>query len=188
MLAPMREPDDDRELMLRYAGGDATAFEQLYGRHKGGLFRYFARQTGNDASADELFQETWMKVIGARHRYQPTAKFSTWLYQVAHNCFIDHCRRQGRNAIAASSDDESELHSPQPGPEAQASSAQVQRRFLRAMKLLPDEQREAFLLKEEGGFTLEEIGTITGVGRETVKSRLRYAVNKLRATLEKTDD
>lgn len=181
----MREPVDDRELMRRYVGGDARAFEQLYARHKGGLFRYFARQTANPATADELFQETWMKVIAARNRYQPTAKFSTWLYQVAHNCFIDYLRKQGRNALALTAEANTELLLSASGsPEQLAQQQQSQARFVKVLATLPDDQREAFLLKEEGGFTLEEIGEITGVGRETVKSRLRYAVKKLRAVLE----
>lgn len=189
MLSPMREPDDDRELMLRYAKGDALAFEQLYNRHKGPLFRYLARHTGNGANAEEVFQETWIKVIRARERYRPVAKFSTWLYQIAHNCFIDYVRRQGRNALEAAGTTEPDaLDAPNPGPGRAAELSETAAKIAAALAALPGEQREAFLLREEGGFSLQEIGSITGVGRETVKSRLRYALARLRAALEDADD
>ena len=189
MLSPMREPDDDRDLMLRYASGDAGAFDQLYHRHKGPLYRYLVRHTGNGANAEEVFQETWTKVIRARERYRPTAKFSTWLYRIARNCFIDYIRRQGRNALdAAGATEPDTLDSANPGPGRAAELSETAARIAGALAALPGEQREAFLLREEGGFSLEEIGSITGVGRETVKSRLRYALAKLRAALEDADD
>lgn len=189
MLSPMRAPDDDRDLMLRYAKGDAGAFEQLYSRHKGPLYRYLMRHTGNAANAEEVFQETWMKLIRARERYRPMAKFSTWLYQIAHNCFIDYIRRQGRNALeAAGATEPDALDSPDLSPGRAAELSETSAKIAAALTALPGEQREAFLLREEGGFSLEEIGSITGVGRETVKSRLRYALAKLRAALEGADD
>ena len=81
-------PDDDGELMLRYARGDMHAFETLYRRHRSALYRYLVRQTHNTETANDLFQEVWSKVIASRARYEPRAKFSTFLYRVAHNCFI----------------------------------------------------------------------------------------------------
>ena len=80
---------DDAELMLRYRAGDVSAFETVYRRHKDGLYRYFLRHTNNAAAADDLYQEAWTKIIAARHRYQASAKFTTYLYRVANNCFID---------------------------------------------------------------------------------------------------
>lgn len=130
-----------------------------------------------------------MKVIRARDRYQPVAKFSTWLYQIARNCFIDYVRRQGRSAVAlAGATDPETLDAPNPGPRRAAESSQTAARIAAALAALPAEQREAFLLREEGGFSLPEIGSITGVGRETVKSRLRYALGRLRVALEDADD
>ena len=89
---PMADVDDG-ELMVRYAGGDMQAFETLYRRHRSALYRYLARHTRDPEVANDLFQEVWSKVIASRARYEPRAKFSTFLYRVAHNCFIDHYRR-----------------------------------------------------------------------------------------------
>ena len=99
---------DDGELMLRYASGDLRAFEALYGRHRSALYRYLARHTRDPEVANDIFQEVWSRVISSRSRYEPRAKFSTFLYRIAHNCFIDHCRRasarvSGRSARGAGS-------------------------------------------------------------------------------------
>ncbi len=185
MLPLMSAERNDQALMLSYRDGDASAFEELYGRHKGGLYRYLLRQCGNPANAEEIFQEVWIKVIRSRDRYEPLAKFSTWLYQIARNCFIDFVRRQGRNALNASSRTEpDELHSTTDDPENAAALSQAGQQLANGIAALPPEQREAFLLRVEGGFGLAEIAEITAAGHETVKSRLRYAMRKLRETLE----
>lgn len=188
MLTRMHEIDD-QDLMLRYGRGDADAFEQLYRRHNGALYRYLARHCAHRANAEEIFQEVWMKVIAARRRYRPTAKFTTWLYRIARNACIDHFRRQGRAAdqLAVAVDPE-QLDSARPGPERAAAISQASQRLAAALEQLPSEQREAFLLREEGGLSLPEIAAVTGAGRETVKSRLRYALRKLRAALEEQAD
>jgi RNA polymerase sigma-70 factor (ECF subfamily) len=90
----MTPADPDIRLMLRYRDGDAAAFDALYNRHKDGLYRYLLGLCLDTATAEDLFQEAWGKVIAARHRYRPTARFSTYLYRVAHNCFVDHYRRR----------------------------------------------------------------------------------------------
>lgn len=185
MLPPMPAEPNDRTLMLRYRDGDTLAFEQLYGRHKGPLYRYLLRQCGHAASAEEIFQEVWIKVIRGAERYEPLAKFSTWLYQIARNCFIDHVRRQGRSAVdAAAAVEPDGLQAAGGNPEAAVALTQSGQRLSLAIAALPADQRDAFLLREEGGFGLAEIANITGTGRETVKSRLRYAVRKLREALE----
>jgi RNA polymerase sigma factor (sigma-70 family) len=91
-VLPMTD-DSDEALMLAYARGNAASFDALYLRHKGGLFRYLLRHTRNRALADDLFQEVWGKLIDTRARYEVRAKFQTFLYTIAHHCFIDHCRR-----------------------------------------------------------------------------------------------
>ena len=185
MLPLMPAETNDQDLMLRYRNGDAAAFEELYGRHKGPLYRYLLRQTGHAANAEEIFQEVWIKVIRSRQRYKPLAKFSTWMYQIAHNCFIDHVRRQGRNALEARAGMEpDELMTDYGNPESAAALSQSGQELTQAIATLPVEQREAFLLRMEGGFGLKEIASITGTGRETVKSRLRYAMRRLREALE----
>jgi RNA polymerase sigma-70 factor (ECF subfamily) len=180
---------DDAALMRAYAAGDLRAFERLYARHRGPLYRYLVRQSGDRTLADDLFQETWSRVIGARARYEPRAKFQTWLFTLAYNCFIDHCRRtRARPAGASTTPDGADLAdtlpaSPHDGPEQHASDAQLRERLRVALDALPAEQRDAFLLYEQAGLGVEEIAQATGVGMETAKSRLRYAVAKLRAAL-----
>ena len=175
--------------MLRYAAGDAAAFDTLYARHKGGVYRYLLRQCRDAGIAEQLFQDVWMNLIRVRATYQPSAKFTTWLYTLAHNRLIDHHRASGRVTLV-STDDESraEVVSALPAnrryePESRASNRELGARLKDAVAALPAAQRDAFLLQQEGGLTLEEIAALTGVGAETVKSRLRYATAKLRAEL-----
>jgi RNA polymerase sigma-70 factor (ECF subfamily) len=176
--------EDDGELMLRYARGDLRAFEVLYQRNRGGLYRYLSRHTRNPESASDLFQEVWSKVIASRDRYEPRAKFQTFLYRIAHNCFVDYCRRatvRGEVSGVGLEDWESALPAPDSEqPDARAEQAQAAVRYKAALAQLPPEQRDVFLLYEESGLSLEEIAVITAVGPETAKSRLRYAVAKLR--------
>ena len=177
--------DDDGELMLRYARGDLRAFETLYRRHRSALYRYLARHTRNTETANDLFQEVWSKVIVSRERYEPRAQFRTFLYRIAHNCFIDYCRRSSiRNESGGTEDGwESALPgSEQDRPDTRAEQAQITARYRAALSALPAEQRDVFLLYESG-LSLDEIATISAVGMETAKSRLRYAVAKLRANL-----
>ncbi len=180
---PMREECTDEELMLAYGRGDAHAFEALYTRHRGTLYRFLLRHCRERASADELFQETWSRVIVARERYRPEAKFTTWLLQIAHNLAIDLMRRNRPQA----GPEETELVFRQlDAPEAERpervlSEFEQRRRLQRALEDLPDEQRNAFVLRMENGLGLEEIAEVTGAGQETVKSRLRYAFAKIRA-------
>lgn len=179
--------EDDGELMLRYARGDLRAFETLYQRHRSGLYRYLARHTRNPESANDLFQEVWSKVIASRERYEARAKFRTFLYRVAHNCFIDYCRRtMVRAEISGDAQDDWQGSLPAPEddrPDTRAEQEQTIARYKAALAVLPAEQRDVFLLYEESGLTLEAIASITAVGMETAKSRLRYAVMKLRHAL-----
>lgn len=183
--------EDDGELMLRYARGDLRAFEVLYQRHRGGLYRYFSRHTHNPEAANDLFQEVWSKVIASRDRYERRAKFQTFLYRIAHNCFVDYCRRSTVRGQLVSGDEQEDWQSTLTAPDNEqpdvhAERAQATDRYRAALAQLPSEQRDVFLLYEESGLTLEEIAVITAVGPETAKSRLRYAVTKLRQVLGST--
>ncbi len=190
MLLVMATEPDDRTLMIRYRDGDVAAFEILYARHRGPLFRYFLRNGADRDLAGELFQEVWTNIIRARHRYEPTAKFTTYMYTLAFNLRVDHYRRQGRRPAADSdAPDPAEIASPAANnPECIAAADQTGQRFRAALIALPAEQRDAFLLREEGGLSLADIASVTGVTAETAKSRLRYAVKKLRASLEAGDN
>jgi len=164
--------------MGRYARGDAAAFEILYARHKDALFRYLLRGCNDRASALDLCQDVWTRVIQARERYRPSARFTVWLYTLAHNRLVDHYRRaRPRGELP-------ETRAPdRDQPDAHAERSEAARRIHAALERLPFEQREAILLKEERELSLNEIAAVTGVGRETVKSRLRYALARLRQEL-----
>ena len=188
--------DADEALMLAYGAGAAAAFDVLYARHKGGVYRYLLRHCGNAGTTDELFQDVWMNAIRVRATYVPSAKFTTWLYTLAHNRLVDHWRAAGQVRLT-SIDDETDpdgngdtrsLVEAIPGAEHDEPEARAQTRELGAeldavLAALPSEQRDAFLLQYESGLSLAEIARMTGVGVETVKSRLRYAVAKLRGAL-----
>ena len=174
---------EDSALMLRYRDGDVAAFEILYRRHKDAIYRYLLRLCGHRDTAEDILQEVWGKIVKARSSYRPTAKFTTFLYRVAHNCFIDHLRRNKRHAGNATL--EPELHSDQGETLELATERSLARERLElALKTLPDEQRDAFLLSEEGGLSIDQIASVTGCNRETAKSRVRYAIGKLRKAID----
>ena len=172
----------DSALMLRYRDGDVAAFEILYRRHNDALYRYLLRLCRQHAAAEDVFQEVWGKIIKARETYRPTAKFTTFLYHVARNCFIDYVRRNKRHGNTA--DVEPDSH-PDGGeqPDQLAERSLARRRLEAALETLPDEQRDVFLLHEEAGLSLDQIAAIVDCKRETAKSRLRYAVRKLREAI-----
>ncbi|MDH5303177.1 MAG: RNA polymerase sigma factor [Gammaproteobacteria bacterium] len=174
---------DDSTLLLRYRNGDVAAFEILYRRHNDALYRYLLRLCRHRDNADDIFQDVWGKIIKAADRYQPTAKFTTFLFRVAHNCFVDHHRRNKRH-IHGNDFEPDQYIDPADLPEVQVERSLARERLELALRDLPDEQRDVFLLREEAGLNLDEIALITGSNRETIKSRLRYAVHKLRMAID----
>ncbi len=189
----MTEDADDETLMLRYAQGDAGAFAVLYERHKRGLYRFCLRMTADRGRAEEVFQDAWVNLIQARDRYRVEARFTTFLYQIARNRMIDVLRRDGKVAFSLEDDEGAALAGSLEAansdpPERMLERKQDATRIVEAVEALPAVQREAFLMHEEGELTLEEIAVLTGVGRETVKSRLRYALNRLRSVLREGGD
>ncbi len=182
----MHKARSDEELMLGYRDGDASAFEALYGRHKGALYRYFLRQCRSAAVAEELFQDVWLNIVRTRERYEVKAKFATYLFHLAHNRLIDYYRREGRSLPVSYANDEVLDDIPDgrlPSVEHQIDLRRQAAQLKALIGELPEAQREAFLLREETGLSVEEIAEITGVNPETAKSRLRYAVAKLRQGL-----
>lgn len=180
----MDQDISDENLMLNYSGGDAQAFESLYQRHKGPLYRFILRQSGQDF-ADELYQDIWLKVINTRTSYQVKATFKTWLYHIARNRIIDHYRRQNLRAVNENTDDLASISGAENvQPENRLEANNQHALLMIAIAELPQDQKEAFLLKQEAGLGIEEIAKTTGVSYEAAKSRLRYAIKKLRQQLE----
>mgnify|MGYP003575998041 FL=1 len=174
----------DEALMLAWAGGGLPAFQALYERHRRRLHGFLGRELRDPRLAEEMFQDVWQRVIAARAGWQPDAAFSTWLFRIAHNRLNDHWRA-ARHRPPAPADAEARVEGVVDGhtPETELSGFEQRRRVQQAMDALPAEQREVLLLRLEQELSLEEIAEVTGVGRETVKSRLRYAMDKLRAGL-----
>jgi RNA polymerase sigma factor (sigma-70 family) len=205
MTAPRDDPDDG-SLMRRFAQGDARAFEQLYARHHAALYRFVRRVLGRAAAAqaDEVFQDTWLRVVRSRERWSPQgAAFRTWLFTLAHHRAIDVLRKSAREVTldggGGGGDDEGDSWQPVAGaaawqlwPAAEATPDTVEeqafwraagQRLLECLDALPAIQRSAFLLHHEDGLALEELARVLEVGFETAKSRLRYAMSKLRSCM-----
>jgi RNA polymerase sigma factor (sigma-70 family) len=184
--------ETDENLMARFGRGEAAAFEFLYRRHESRVFRYLQRNVKNEATANDLMQEVWFAVVRGAANYQPTAKFTTWLFTIAHNRTVDMIRANHRlQSLDAGDDADPEASSPlerlaieaKLEPLAQVQSQDEAAALLGAVAQLPAEQRSAFLLQAEGDLSVEEIAHATGASFETVKSRLRYARAKLRQLL-----
>jgi RNA polymerase sigma factor (sigma-70 family) len=184
--------ETDENLMVRFGRGEAAAFEFLYRRHESRVFRFLRRNVRNEAAANDLMQEVWFAVVRGAANYQPTAKFTTWLFTIAHNRTVDMIRANHRLQSLDAGDDadpeapnplERLADSPKLEPLAQVQTQDEAAALLSAVAQLPAEQRSAFLLQAEGELSVEEIADATGSSFETVKSRLRYARAKLRQLL-----
>jgi RNA polymerase sigma-70 factor, ECF subfamily len=187
----------DEHLMLAFRRGDAMAFEVLVRRHRTLVFNYIFRFTGDRARAEDVLQETWLKVVRSAQDYEPKARFTTWLYTLARNLCVDRARREKlrqadpldapRPAFASQGDKRTPaefLVDPGPVPDRAAHNARIRPLLERALLSLPDEQREVFLLREYSGLPFREIAEVTGVSENTAKSRMRYALEALRRQLE----
>lgn len=183
----MQSPSDmsritDETLYQRFRQGDLAAFDQLYERYRRPLYLFLLRSVPGEADAEDLFQELWSRILHAEHGFRD-GSFKAWAFRIARNLRIDLFRRHNLRPVAA---DEQirDAESADPGPDRQAQDLDCHEQLLSAIGNLPAEQRDAFLLKEESNLGLEAIAKLVGVGRETLKSRLRYAMKRLRATLE----
>ena len=192
VLAPLLTAASDESLMQAYSAGDTRAFEVLYTRHRAPFWRYLTRLIGSSAEGEELFQDAWQRVIVARESYVSAgataeasgSPFRAWLFRIGHNLAMDRLRH--KNIAPESSMDDNVLQFPahsEAEPEHMSMSAEAHQRLMQSLAELPAEQREVVLLRAEGELSLEEIGVLTGHGRETVKSRLRYALAKLKQSL-----
>lgn len=172
----------DEALMLRYKDGDLPAFQELYRRHSRGLYRFLAWHAPRREWADEIAQDSWINLHQARQHYEPLASFRTYLYQIARNRLLDVLRQPQAQPV----DDEALLdHLNDSGAAALSADASLEARqrtraLHAAIHALPGEQKEALILQQFSGMSLDEIADLVAVPVETVKSRLRYAMKKLR--------
>jgi RNA polymerase sigma-70 factor (ECF subfamily) len=166
----------DEALMLRYCEGDLSAFQELYGRHSRGLYRFLCWRSPRRDWVDEIAQDSWFSLHQARASYIPQATFRTFLYQIARNRLIDLLRQPQAAEL--------ELAAPvvdaAAAPDAAMESRQQNSALHAAIHALPAEQKEALILQQFSGMSLEEIALLVAAPVETVKSRLRYAMKKLR--------
>lgn len=180
----------DEALIASYARGDMASFEALYRRHELRVWRYLERNVRNRATADELMQEVWFAVARHAARYEPRARFTTWLFTIAHNRMVEAMRVQRRQiSLDVIGYESAAVHEvltaeTRAGPAAAAVAGDEAAALHRALQDLPPEQREAFLLQVEGELGVQEIAAVTRSTFETTKSRLRYARSKLRELLK----
>ena len=189
----MHDDGPDETLMARWAGGHEAAFAALYGRHEAGLYRFVRRLLGSAlaAHADEVFQDTWMAVVRTRGRWSPDgAQFRTWLFTLAHRRVIDVWRRSGREVSGEAADGapwepDGAAWSAWPAPHTEdiAFWRRAGLRLLDCLEQLPVAQRSAFLLHHDDQLPLAEVAHALEVGVETAKTRLRYAMSKLRTCM-----
>ena len=175
----------DETLLARYREGDGAAFEILYARHRQGLYRFLLGLSGKPELADEVFQDTWLSLIRSTSQPQGRATFRTWLFQIARNRLIDHWRKHGVHQPLHDSYDE-QAHAvgdDSSDPEQLLNLSRDSQRLENALQTLPADQREVFLLRAHGDLDLAQIASLTETPLETVKSRLRYAQQKLRRLL-----
>jgi RNA polymerase sigma-70 factor (ECF subfamily) len=191
---------DDEQLMAAYARGNTSAFNMLYRRHEVGLYRFVRRLLGREsqAQADEVFQDVWLRVVRSRERWEPQgATFRTWLFTLAHHRVVDLLRQSGREVALDAHEGEDGTpwepdtkawqHWPAPasslGSDETAFWRRAGERLLGCLEQLPLPQRSAFLLHHDDGLNLDEVAQALEVGFETAKTRLRYAMSKLRACM-----
>jgi RNA polymerase sigma-70 factor, ECF subfamily len=187
--------------MRAYQKGDTRAFEQLLQRHRRPVYNFLHRQVGNEAMAEDLLQEVFLRIIKGAPSYQQQAKFTTWMYTIARNLCVDHGRR-AKHRRAMSLDQPVSNKSNEPGQatagdltadrgpnvEHQAIGGQLRGQLRLAIASLNDEQREVFLMREYLNLQFKEIADIVGCPENTVKSRMRYALDHLRRQLEEYRD
>jgi len=180
----MTDPRTDDDLMLAFGRGASDAFEVLYERYRKPLYRYLYHAVGDKATADDLYQDVWARIIDSSTRFRRGNGFKRWAFRIAHNRLVDHWRALGRQPGMDADRLDTLPGDPRNTPDEKLERDHQAERLRAAMMKLPIEQREAFLLQQEAGLSLADIAERGGVGRETIKSRLRYAAGKLRSILE----
>ena len=173
----------DDQLIAAYLTGDQAAFEVLYARYKNSVYGYFKRQLIH-AQAQDAFQDTWIKVIDQLPRYHASSKFSGYLFTIAHNVLMDVFRKQARTPEGADIEEEA-LTSDEKPTDGGIDQADLHNQLQTELRKLPVQQRSVWILKQETDLSIEQIAKMTSSTKEGVKSRLRYANEKLKAGMQK---
>lgn len=194
----MSTEDADEDLMVLYQRGEVRAFEVLLSRHRKPVYNFILRFVGDKETAEDLLQEAFMRVIKGAEAYKRQAKFTTWLYTIARNLCVDQTRRRKHRKHASldapmdASDDAGTLLDVIPSNEMASDrksvNKQLHQTMQRAIEALSDEQREVFLMREFLDMPFRQIADVVGVPENTVKSRMRYALEKLRLELDEYKD
>jgi len=199
-MTPPRPDPPDEALMLRYQQGDRSAFTVLVRRHQGPLYNFALRQVRAPQVAEDVVQETFVRVVQNAREFKHEARFTTWVYTITRNLCIDQLRkgalRKHPSLDQARSDQGGgegpslgeQTADPRASVEREATGTELKQRIARAVDTLPDEQREVFLMRELSNLPFKEIAEITGVPENTVKSRMRYALERLQEALQEYED
>jgi RNA polymerase sigma-70 factor (ECF subfamily) len=198
LASPPIEPTDE-VLMIRFQRGERTAFALLVKRHQSPLFNFALRHLGSTAAAEEVVQDAFVRVVRNAAEFKHAARFSTWLYTIARNLCVDEARKRShrRHPSLDQPKRSEEGEGPTLGEQTSDASASVERaavsaeiraRVLEAIEELPDEQREVFLMREVSSLPFKEIAEIVGVPENTIKSRMRYALERLQAALSEFEE
>jgi RNA polymerase sigma-70 factor, ECF subfamily len=192
----------DDELLDRFAAGEAAAFGVLLNRYQRPVFNFIARNVRDGEAAADLLQEVFARVIQSAAEFRRSSKFSTWLYAIARNLCIDHLRRMSHrrhaslDAAAGNGIADSASSTPfverialeQPDVDRSAAAGRLRNRITQAVENLPDEQREVFLMRQVQQMPFSDIAIVVGVSENTVKSRMRYALERLQEALAEFED
>lgn len=175
----------DEMLMQAYSENDKLAFDKLYERFRLPLYRYMHRQISvQEEVLNELYQDVWLKLVNNRKQYQVKASFKTYLYQIAINTIRDYFRRESVRKIMSNIEDDAEVEGGGLLPEEDLAQKQLMDKFRLILDELPQEQKDVFLLREEAGLTSVQIAEVMQTSVDTVKSRMRYAVSRLKEALK----
>jgi RNA polymerase sigma factor (sigma-70 family) len=186
----MNKMISDYELIERFIKGEQSCFEQLIHRHKNKVFAYISLYIRDHALAEDLFQDTFMKVIQSvkAGKYQDNGKFISWVMRIAHNLIIDHFRRIKQMNTISNDDYESDLFNSRKFAESTIEDdiirRQIQKDVRKMITLLPDDQREVVILRHYAGLSFKEIAEITDVSINTALGRMRYALINMRKIME----
>ncbi len=192
MSRPPPDQPDDSILLNAFVQGDANAFEILLGRHRRALFNFLLRSVRDADRAEDLLQEVFLRVIQNASDFQGQAKFTTWLYTIARNLCVDHARKMSHRRHASldaapAGRDSGAMHEriarSDPPPDRQAVAPALRDRIAHAVEALPEEQREVFLMRQLQGLSFADIAAVVGVSENTIKSRMRYALERLQESL-----